>query len=145
MDAGSAGATARNPSGKPAKVTFALPADEAAPQIARRYLAEHAAGVPAGLTDDALLLVSELVTNAVRHGQPDIFLTIRPHPPGIGVAVRDHGPELPTPSVEMPEPTAPRGRGLRIVDALSSDWGIELVDPPPGKIVWFELEQPSAP
>ena len=129
----------------PAQTVFALPADSAAPATARRRLGEHAEGLPQQLIDDALLLVSELVTNAVQHGQPDIVLTIRPNPPGIGVSVRDGGAEEPVPPTDEPDPLDLHGRGLHIVDALSSSWGVEPVEPPPGKIVWFELEPPTYP
>lgn len=123
-------------------LVYALPADRAAPAIARRHLAKYASGLPAQLVDDALVLVSELVTNAVEHGRPEIVLTIRRSPPGIGVSVQDGGGGLPAPVQGVPGPSDPRGRGLRIVDALSSAWGVEPADPPPGKIVWFEITQP---
>jgi anti-sigma regulatory factor (Ser/Thr protein kinase) len=122
-------------------IVFTLPADVAAPAIARQHLTDYSGGMPAQLIDDALLLVSELVTNAVEHGRPEIVLTIRPSPPGIGVSVRDSGQGRPVRPNSKPSSTETRGRGLRIVDTLSSAWGVEAADPPPGKVVWFELEE----
>ena len=114
--------------------------------MARRYLSEHADGLPEKLIDDALLMVSELVTNAVQHGRPDIVLMVRPNPPGIGVSVRDGGAALPVPPTGAPDPADQRGRGLHMVESLSSSWGVEPADPPPGKVVWFELDPaPDSP
>lgn len=124
----------------PAEFVFGLPADTTAPAIARGLLVEYALSLPAGLIQDALLLVSELVSNAVQHGQPEIVLRIRRRPPGIGVSVQDRGPgQVVRPSGQL-DPRATRGRGLRIVEAVSSAWGVEPAVPPPGKIVWFELD-----
>jgi anti-sigma regulatory factor (Ser/Thr protein kinase) len=117
-----------------------LPANSDAPSIARDFVGQHGADLPANLVEDAQVIVSELVTNAVEHGRPDIVLRLRRHPPGIGVAVEDHGdeqPELPSGPVD---PDAVGGRGLLIVDALASHWGVTASALPPGKTVWFELE-----
>lgn len=113
-----------------------LPADAQAPAIARRQVSDHAVELPGAVVDDAMLLVSELVTNAVRHGEPHIVLRLRPHPPGIGVSVQDGGQELPE-LPDEPDESRPGGRGLRIVDTLATEWGIEPASP--GKVVWFEL------
>ena len=134
------GATPRDGEVSSAEVLFALPADSGAPSIARRCLVERAIDIPQGLIDDALLLVSELVANAVEHGQPDIVLRIRSRPPRIGVSVQDGGRGRLTYPTGLADPGATRGRGLRIVDALSASWGVEAADPLPGKVVWFELE-----
>jgi serine/threonine-protein kinase RsbW len=55
------------------------------------------------------------------------------------VYVHDDGQEVPSTDVRPPTPDAPSGRGLVIVDRLSSDWGVIASDPPPGKTVWFQL------
>ncbi|MHA3701335.1 ATP-binding protein [Jatrophihabitans sp. YIM 134969] len=108
--------------------------------MARAYLSEYATWLPAPLLDDARLLVSELVGNAVRHGRDEIILRLRPDPPGIGVAVTDHGDDMPTLPDGRPDPTVPSGRGLLIVAALASRWGVEKVEAGTGKTVWFDLE-----
>lgn len=84
--------------------------------------------------------MSEIVTNALRYGEPDIVLRIREHLPGIGVSVRDSGTGQPHRPSAPPPADAPRGRGLLIVDAFASRWGIVASDPPRGKTVWFELD-----
>lgn len=115
-----------------------------APAIARRFVAEEAAELPADLVADAELLVSELVTNAVVHGRAAITLRVCVDPPGIGIAVHDRGNSEFDLSDALPDPTLPHGRGLLIVRALASSWGVTPSDPPPGKTVWFRLEpEPS--
>jgi anti-sigma regulatory factor (Ser/Thr protein kinase) len=116
-----------------------LPADAHAPGIARAFVERHSGDLPAELIDDAMVLVSELVSNAVLHGQPDIRLQVRVRSPGIGVAVSDKGGDLPPEHPARPSPNATSGRGLAIVDTLASEWGVLASTPPPGKVVWFEL------
>ena len=119
-------------------VVIDLPYDATAPAIARSFVADHGSGLPSELMLDAELLVSELVTNALRHGDPDITLQMSTHPPRLGVAVLDHGAaDSITP--RDPDPARTDGRGLMIVNAIASAWGVEPIDPPPGKMVWFEL------
>ena len=86
----------------------------------------------------AALLTSELVTNAVRYGGSRAV--IEAHTPGgvLRVSVRDDNPALPVVG-DHPEFTKEGGRGLQIVDALSSRWGIEAALGG-GKAVWFELD-----
>ena len=106
---------------------------------ARDFVAQHAYSLPQWCRDDLELLVSELVTNAIRHGQPAISLVMHVDPPLVGVEVRDQGPSVPA---SVP-PEAPLdgagGRGLLIVDRIASSWGVVPADLPPGKTVWFQL------
>jgi anti-sigma regulatory factor (Ser/Thr protein kinase) len=120
-------------------VLVELPADPVAIQIARQFVSEHGKALSPELMGDAELLVSELVTNAIRHGRPAITLRIRLDPPGIGVEVRDEGPGEPVVPLEEPSSSQPSGRGLRLVDAVASSWGVRRAENPPGKIVWFTL------
>ena len=127
-----------------AGVVLELSSGANAPAIARRFVNEHAHALDPNLKDDAELLVSEVVTNAVVHGRPAITLRVSTDPPGIGVAVHDFGGALPPPTVPARvEPGATGGRGLMIVDALASTWGVIPNDPPPGKTVWFRLAPPA--
>ncbi|WP_405670674.1 ATP-binding protein [Streptomyces sp. NBC_01530] len=95
-----------------------------------------------GLTrrsDDVLLCVSELATNALLHGVPPgrcFRLDLSLDTAGVlRVEVQDSGPgEIRTPDV-MPE--SERGRGLLLVAALSDDWGVRHREP--GKVVWCEF------
>jgi serine/threonine-protein kinase RsbW len=81
-----------------------------------------------------------LVSNAVRHGRPEITLRVSLDPPLIGVSVHDDGATVPSTEVQRPESSDPSGRGLYLVDRVSSDWGVTPNDPPPGKTIWFRLD-----
>lgn len=120
--------------------TIALPANAEAAGIARRFVGDNSDHIREDLVEDAQLLVSEIVSNAVRHGRPDVTLRVRLHPPGIGITVADKGADLPTLPTQPPDGTQSSGRGLLIVDALASAWGVTPNQPPPGKAVWFDLE-----
>lgn len=111
-----------------------------APAVARRFVAEQCAQLPAGVVADAELLVSELVTNAVVHGRSAITLRVNVDPPGIGIAVHDRGDNPIELARGLPDPDEPGGRGLLIVQAIATAWGVMPSDPPPGKTVWFRLE-----
>ena len=123
-------------------VVLELSNDLDAPATARRFVNEHAAHLPVDLLRDAELLVSEIVTNAIRHGRPSVTLQLRLDPPGIGVSVHDHGDVEAMPSGDTPVPDVgePGGRGLLIVRTVATEWGIVPSDPPPGKTVWFRLQ-----
>ncbi|WP_308294195.1 ATP-binding protein [Streptomyces sp. ST2-7A] len=92
--------------------------------------------LPVELTDDAVLLVSELVGNAVRHAGADGFgLRFRRRRGWVRVEVRDPSRALPC---RLPtHPLDPTGRGLTLVETLSDRWGADLL--PQGKSVWFEM------
>jgi anti-sigma regulatory factor (Ser/Thr protein kinase) len=114
-------------------------AERSAPRAARhwvmRALAEAGIG---GSTNQVIeLLTGELVANAVVHGPADRSVTVRVRidGPAIRVLVSDAGGGVPV--VEHPEPTAPSGRGLALVEALSHEWG--TLSRPDGKTVWFEV------
>ena len=115
-------------------------------QLARTWLADlfevwQAAGLlsDGAAVDDQLekarLLLTELVANAVRHG--DRSFTVRLHLAAgrLRVEVADNSDRMPV--LRCPESAATEGRGLRLVDALAGDWGVQLEEH--GKVVWFEL------
>jgi anti-sigma regulatory factor (Ser/Thr protein kinase) len=117
-----------------------LPYALSAPNLARQHLLTWAAHLPDNAMDDALLLTSELVTNAVRHGAPEVALQVTFDPPHITVVVIDGGRQVP---VLPPQPAAkdsPSGRGLRLVDEIATRWGItrESTD---HTCVWFQIEE----
>jgi len=85
--------------------------------------------------EDAALMVSELVTNAVVHGVGVILLRIDVQADAVRVEVADEGNIWLAPS---PEPGAHGGWGLRIVEQLADDWGILEGS----TRVWFQLVRP---
>jgi anti-sigma regulatory factor (Ser/Thr protein kinase) len=85
---------------------------------------------------DAELVISELVTNALRHGLGDIVVrTSLADGHLLQVSVTDSGPELP--ALQPVDPGRVGGVGLRIVDRLASEWGVAPF--PGGKTVWAIL------
>lgn len=108
---------------------------------ARDFLRQHACPRHAGaVLDVALLLVSELVTNAVRHGRPPIEVEVEcqgSH--GLAVHVSDGGSGSPTVIDLTPDADAEGGRGLAIVETLADSWGVSPSGRG-GKSVWFRLD-----
>jgi DNA-binding NarL/FixJ family response regulator len=96
-------------------------------------LTEWDSGVDTG---DALVVASELVTNAIIHGGGpcDLHLSITRH--AVRIEAHDGGGGTPDPMA--PTSTGTHGRGLHIVAALTTAWGIEDIATG-GKIVWAEL------
>jgi len=114
-----------------------FPRDIDAVGAARRWLAEFLDGHhrSAAQTQDAELVVSELVTNALRHGLGDVVVRSALDDDVLQVAVTDSGPELP--ELQPVDPDRIGGVGLQIVDRLASKWGVAAF--PGGKTVWAVL------
>jgi anti-sigma regulatory factor (Ser/Thr protein kinase) len=93
---------------------------------------------------DVRLLVSELVTNAVRHanlGPGDvILLVIDLEDSVLRVEVHDPGGGF-VPRAPAPDPARPSGWGLYLVEELADRWG---VDSDERTLVWFEVDRPAA-
>lgn len=87
--------------------------------------------------DRVRLLVSEVVTNALRYAAAPMTLTVRMAPGTVRVEMSDCSPELPVLLGGAGLATAEHGRGLRIVEELATRWGTERSGA--GKIVWFEV------
>lgn len=93
-------------------------------------------GLTPKMTEDAVLLVSELVGNAVRHTGARVFgLRMRRRRGWIRVEVRD--PSRGLPCLMPVQELDVSGRGLFLVDKLSDRWGVDLL--PRGKTTWFEM------
>ncbi|GAB2460246.1 ATP-binding protein [Jatrophihabitans fulvus] len=75
------------------------------------------------VADDVGLTVSELVTNCVRADGHDLSVSLTAHRSEITVAATDDAPGVPV--VSSPPDSQPSGRGLAIVEAVTSAWGVE--------------------
>jgi anti-sigma regulatory factor (Ser/Thr protein kinase) len=96
-------------------------------------------GMPA-LADDAELIVTELVTNAIRHGAPPVILALSTIGPAALIgSVADGGPNMPHLLRREPDLDATSGRGLAIVRALVNRWGVWPDSGGIGKTIWFAL------
>jgi len=84
----------------------------------------------------AVLLVSELVTNAIMHAHSDFELVVHDLGDRLRIEVADADTRLPTLRSYTPESVT--GRGLHMVASGADRWGFEAT--PTGKVVWFELE-----
>ena len=110
---------------------------------ARDAVLEYAPDLPAPTLEDIQLLVSEVVTNAVRHGgaghSTPIEVRIVQELRSFRVEVTDAGPGF---ERQTPTPRTNGGWGLLFVDRLATRWN---VDRPDGHTrVWFELDVPAA-
>jgi anti-sigma regulatory factor (Ser/Thr protein kinase) len=129
--------------------TLPFDPNPAAPSVARRFVREtiDAAGVEVDV-DMALLLTSELVTNAVQHTGQRGTLRVCCNPT-FRIEVTDERPDLPVPTpahaaraataaaAGMSSADGESGRGLLFLDSLASRWGCETDGAT--KTVWFEL------
>jgi anti-sigma regulatory factor (Ser/Thr protein kinase) len=89
--------------------------------------------------DDAELVTSELLTNAVNAGCADTRLLINLHHDHVRIGVRDNAQG--SPHMDDPTPEQSHGRGLRIVDHLAADWGVRGAGA--GKEVWANIAIPT--
>jgi anti-sigma regulatory factor (Ser/Thr protein kinase) len=111
-------------------------------RLARAWLAPHLASLPTHIAADAILLASELVTNAVLHGRPEVCVGARVTRAELRVAVADQEPTMPAAPMRLPVQDQTSGRGLFLVASLATTWGIEPFQPPRGKTIWFTLNIP---
>ncbi len=84
-----------------------------------------------------VLLTSEVVTNAVLHAQTKAQLTVRVLSDAVRIEVADGEARVPVRRRAAAHDTS--GRGIHLVDVLSSRWGVEPSDR--GKLVWFEVDR----
>lgn len=117
-----------------------LPSSAEGPGLARIAVASALSSLGLGaLGDDIALVVSEMVTNAVRHGRAPVVLELETAADAVVIAVDDASP-LPPRRREADE-QAEGGRGLQLVELLSSEHGVR--PQPPGKTVWARLQLPE--
>ena len=123
----------------PIALDIRLPPEAVSGREARARIEPLAGSVGADVLDDVSLLVSELVTNCVRHARfqegeaievsviVDDVLRVEVHDPGPGFEHRIRGPV---------HPLKPAGWGLLLVDRLTDRWGVDQTS---GTNVWFEI------
>jgi anti-sigma regulatory factor (Ser/Thr protein kinase) len=116
-----------------------LPRTVASPAHARRAASRFAADHDvSSRADIALLVLSELVTNAVLHGAEPIQAFVTCHDDALRIEVFDGDRDTSEIAPVEGRGGEPGGRGLQIVDSLSQSWGITKLDD--GKTVWAEVE-----
>lgn len=122
--------------------TRALPLPAKAPSVrlARSWVRDSLAAIGRHeLVDSAELGVSELVTNALLHGEPPLEVRLRGTSDHPRIEVTDHSPVPPRPlSVQGDSDIRTFGRGLSLVAMISARWGADLDHDRAGKSVWFE-------
>ncbi len=122
-------------SGRDPSVVASLPRVPAAARRARHVIKKRFNGMLAEDTlDDVLLVVSELVTNAVLHGEGDIELHIAFDGKRVTGAVTDEGIRL-VQQLRDRSPDQVGGRGLLLVERIADSWGLQEGS----SHVWFEL------
>jgi anti-sigma regulatory factor (Ser/Thr protein kinase) len=128
-----------------------VPHDPASAAAVRRALVAelHARGVPDDVVDDAVLVMSELVGNAVRHGDPlpggDVRASWWVAAGAVHLEVCDGGPGLDEALPTAVPCGAEGGRGLPIIDMLAACWGTTAPSPTGGVGVYAELPLPGQP
>ncbi|MEU6119400.1 PAS domain S-box protein [Streptomyces sp. NPDC047117] len=130
----------RFPAGPLASVVTELPATPSAVSDGRAFLASALSRW--GRTeaaDEACLLVSELLTNAIRHGEGPLLLRLRMSRSELTAEVSDRSPRRPR--LRLAGTDEESGRGLFLVDALADSWGTHPTDD--GKTIWFTLRLPQ--
>jgi anti-sigma regulatory factor (Ser/Thr protein kinase) len=115
-------------------------APESASEVRRRLALDlHRHGIGEETIDDVTLIASELIGNAIRHCSPaerdGLEFAWQIDPDAIEISVADPSDELPV--LRNPAPDSPSGRGLAIVAALATDWGVEPSSR--GKRVWARV------
>ncbi|QNP74971.1 ATP-binding protein [Streptomyces roseirectus] len=127
------------------RVDFVLPATAESVAEARRRTRHHIDAWPlaSGSRDEAALVMSELVTNAVVHTDSrTVTCTLAATVGQLLVQVRDSGTGESTPEPSCPPLHRPGGRGLMIVETVSRCWGASR-PADGGHVVWAVIETSS--
>ncbi|EHK88860.1 ATP-binding protein [Saccharomonospora azurea] len=130
---------------RPAGVPHALPlvdvrlsVDKNFPAQARRAADAVLGDIEANTRYNFLLIVSELVANAVLHSHSPQRLRVLRDGSVLRTEVHDGSVEMPL--VLTPSPYREHGRGMFLVDSFADAWGVEAT--PTGKMVWAEVDAP---
>lgn len=104
---------------------------------ARRFVVDALEDLDSDTAERAAVMTSELATNSLRHAASKFVVRVERFADEVRVSVEDAGPGYPV--MQAPGPRDPTGRGLQIVAALSSNWGITQRVDQTGKRVWFTI------
>ena len=123
-----------------ARLELRLPPGPEAARRARTQLDRLRGHFQDSALDVVRLLVTELVTNSIRHGSPrdEVDLEVDVYANAVRVEVTDSGPGFELEQPPRPHDDRPGGWGLCLIDRLSDRWGVDRGD---GTRVWFELER----
>jgi anti-sigma regulatory factor (Ser/Thr protein kinase) len=123
--------------------TLTLPPEPQSAGAARRFTRHvcRQAHLDPDTSHSAILLTSETVTNAIIHGRSEVRLTVIVRAHGVRVEVGDDNSRPPVAQAE--DPNALDGRGMAMIQATASAWGVERAAY--GKVVWFEIDAAPAP
>ena len=115
-----------------------------APGLARRFIdsqlrSDRESTTFPEIVDDAILVASEFVANALRAGSANVIVGLELHSGELRIEVTDDAAGWP--EFRRPGPGEVHGRGLVLIDALAQSWGVERVDGG-GKQVWACLLVP---
>ncbi len=118
-------------------LTLRLERTRHAPSLAREALREYGSEWRAETLHDAMLIVSELVTNAVLHGNGVITVVVHRTLGSVSITVGDESDA----GLMMLERSldSDSGRGLAVIDAVAHAWGVRHSDHRAGKSVWCRL------
>jgi len=126
----------------PPIATVLVPHATASVRVARRRLATDLGrrGVPQQVIEDGVLVLSEIVSNALKHALPltsgKLQVSWDVHDGSVEIAVTDGGGPT-RPSVQTPSLSSLGGRGLGIVATITADWGVDRTRD--GTTVWAVL------
>ena len=122
-------------------VTFTVPGGKRAAGVARRSVLSSKVGLPGVIRHRLVLLLSELVTNAIQHGgagpHETIQVRLASSAKRVRVEVHDPGNRGDGPTDRLEDSTG--GYGLLLIDRLADGWGLEETDTG-GSLAWFELD-----
>jgi anti-sigma regulatory factor (Ser/Thr protein kinase) len=125
-----------------------IPASPRAPAEARRWVSDLGGDLDASSRETVMLLLSELVSNSIRHGElvpgDHVDITVTRRDRVVRVEVHDEGLGFNLASVYPSQASRERnpdhGYGLALVDAMAARWGVDTARP---TTVWFEFEAAS--
>ncbi len=123
------------------RAVTSLPPTDYSPARGRRFVRDVllSCALPE-LVDTAVLLASELITNAVLHGRSEVELTVEITRAGVKVSAADLNSRMPV--MQSTDSLALDGRGIAIVNLLANQWGVTATEE--GKVVWFCLDLPRS-